>query len=100
MLIVVSDVSNAGLETLNRLYSLAREMNIQYDRLMLVVNRLRSERLPPKIDQVMAFTGADGVLALPDDAEVAAYAEENRSFLQLPDDNPVLRKVDALVQSL
>ncbi len=100
VLVVVSDVSNSGLETLNRLYSLAREMDIQYDRLLLVVNRLRTDKLPAKIDQVMAFTKADGVIALPDDAEIATFAEENRSFLHLPDDNPVLRKIDALVLSL
>lgn len=100
VLVVVSDVSNSGLETLNRLYGLAREMDIQYDRLLLVVNRLRTDKLPTKIDQVMAFTKAGGVIALPDDGEIATFAEENRSFLQLPDDNPVLRKIDALVLSL
>jgi CO dehydrogenase maturation factor len=100
VLVVVSDVSNSGLETLNRLYSLAREMDIQYDKLLLVVNRLRTDKLPAKIDQVMAFTKADGVIALPDDAQIATFAEENRSFLHLPDDNPVLRKIDALVLGL
>jgi CO dehydrogenase maturation factor len=100
VLVLVSDVSNSGLETLVRLYSLAREMDIRYDRLLLVVNRLRTDRLPAKIDQVMAFTKADGVIALPDDAEIAAYAEENRSFLQLPDDNAVLRRIDEMVLDL
>ena len=100
VLVVVSDVSNSGLEKLNRLYSLAREMDIQYDRLLLVVNRLRTDKLPAKIDQVMAFTKADGVIALPDDVQIATFAEENRSFLLLPDDNPVLRKIDALVLGL
>lgn len=100
VLVVVSDVSNSGLETLNRLYSLAHEMDIQYDRLLLVVNRLRTDKLPAKIDQVMAFTKADGVIALPDDAEIATFAEENRSFLLLPDDNAVLRRIDALVLGL
>ena len=100
LLILVSDSSNSGMETLNRLYSLANEMDIKYDRLVLVVNRLRSAQLPAKMEQVRAFTGADDVLCLPDDAQIASFAEQDRSFIGLPAENPVLKRIDTFVRDL
>jgi len=46
MLVLVSDASGAGLNTLSRLHALADEMGIKYDRLLLVVNRIRGGQDP------------------------------------------------------
>lgn len=100
LLILVSDSSNSGMETLGRLYSLANEMEIKYDKLLLVINRLRSGTFPEKIQQVAEFTKADDVIGLPDNEEIASFAEQNRSFIEMPEDNVVLQKIDALIKSL
>lgn len=99
-LVLVSDASNAGLETLARLHSLTNEMKIEYGRLVLIVNRLRGDSLPQKVAEIRERTGADEVIGLLDDAEVAAYAEDNRCFLELPDTNPVLQKIDGWIAGL
>ena len=100
LMILVSDASNSGLETLNRLYSLANEMEIKYGKLLLVINRLRSDKLPAKMDEIIEFTNADEVLGLPDDLEIASFAEQNRSFIELSEDNPVLKKIDNFIKGL
>lgn len=100
MLVLVSDASNAGLSTLLRLYALANEMEIKFDRLLLVVNRIRGDRKPPRLAEVQKETGADDVLTLPDDGGIAEFAEENKCFLQLPDGNEVLDEINAIVTSL
>ena len=100
MLILVSDASNAGLETLARLHGLALEMDISYNKLCLIVNRLRNGRLPAKIDEIKARTKADIVIGLPDDAEIAEFAENNKSLLGIPDGNPVVRAIDGFVKEL
>lgn len=100
LLILVSDASNSGLETLNRLYSLANEMEIKYDKLLLVINRLRSDKLPSKIDDIKTFTKADDVMGLPDDVQIASFAEQDRSFIDLPDENVVLKKIDEFIKGL
>jgi len=100
VLILVSDASNSGLETLSRLYSLANEMEIKYDKLLLIINRLRSDKLPEKIAEIKEFTKADEVIGLPDDAEIASFAENNTSFLELSQGNAVLKKMDELVKGL
>jgi len=100
VLALVSDNSNAGLETLKRLYELALEMETGYNKLALVVNRVRNERLPVKLEEVRNFTKADFIIALPDDDEIAEYAEISKSFLELPEDNPVNVKVKGFLKEI
>ncbi len=100
LLVLVSDASNSGLETLGRLYSLASEMDIKYGKLLLIVNRLRSDRMPEKLEEIKALTKADYVLGLPDDLEIASFAETNQNFLELPQSNIVLQKIDEFIQRL
>lgn len=97
LLVLVSDPSNSGMETLNRLYTLANEMEVKYDKLMIIINRLRSDKLPDKIAEIKAFTKADYVIGLPDDIEIAKYAENDESFLQLSNENIVLNKINEFV---
>jgi CO dehydrogenase maturation factor len=97
MLILVADPSNSGMETLKRLYTLANEMGIKYDRLLLIVNRLRSGSVLSRIDEIKAFTKADEVVVLEDDLEIASFAEKSQNFLELPDTNNVLKKINDLV---
>jgi CO dehydrogenase maturation factor len=97
LLVLVSDGGSAGLQTLLRLYELAREMEMGYDRLALVVNRLRGDRVPARLAEIRALTGADIVLTLPDDADIARFSEENKSLLGLPEDNPVYETLGALL---
>ena len=87
LMCLVSDGSNAGLETLKRLYELALEMEVEYKSLALVVNRVRGGRFPEKLGEIKILTKADHIITLPDDDEIAEYAEKNRSLLELPENN-------------
>lgn len=98
VLALVSDPSARGLETLGRLHALTLEMGTKYDKLAIVVNRLRVGALPERAYQLQKETGADYLLGLPDDADVAAHAEAGRRMQDLPADNPVVRQVDAWVK--
>lgn len=100
VLVIVSDASNAGLQTIVRLHGLADEMGIRYKKLILVLNRLRNGALPARTEEIRLATGAEQVVALPEDATVAAFSEGCRSMLELPDDNPVVRIIDGLIGSL
>jgi CO dehydrogenase maturation factor len=100
LLVLVSDQSNSGLETLKRLYSLADEMEIKYDKLLIVVNRMRTDQLPEKAAEVKAFTGADEIIGLPDDLELANLADTGKSFSELSDGNAVIQKINNLVSNI
>ena len=98
LLVMVADPSNRGLETLARLYELTQEMKIGYDKLLLVINRLRRDELPAKAVELQALTKADYVLGLPDNLELATLAEEGRSVWELKDDNEIVIKIDEIVK--
>jgi CO dehydrogenase maturation factor len=98
-MVMVSDPSNAGLETLKRLHTLSWEMGIKYDKLLLVVNRLRSGELPAKVREIAEFTNADTVLGLPDDEQISRMAESGAGIATLQEDNPVLQKIDEYIRN-
>jgi CO dehydrogenase maturation factor len=98
VLTLVSDASNAGMNTLERLYSLAREMGVGFRKLILLVNRTRGGELPESAVRVQENTGAQKILALSYDEEIATLAEESRPVWEVRDDNPVYQKVLGLIR--
>jgi CO dehydrogenase maturation factor len=99
-LVLVADPSKRGLDTLSRLHGLAREMAVDYARLVLVVNRLRGPELPRAAFDLAAATHAAQLVGLPEDARLAELDEAGASLLGLSPDNPVAAGVAALVRSL
>ncbi|MDR1472650.1 MAG: AAA family ATPase [Synergistaceae bacterium] len=98
VLTLVSDASNAGMNTLERLYGLAREMGVGFRKLVLLVNRTRGGELPESAARVQKNTGARNMLALPYDEEIATLAEESRPVWDVSDENPIYRKILELVR--
>jgi len=98
LMALVSDASNAGMQTLLRLHELANEMEMSYGKLALVVNRVRNGRLPDRVAEIKEQTRADIVIGLPDDDEIAAFAEGNGNFLGISDSNPVYQGIGELAK--
>ena len=94
LLVMVADPSRRGLETVRRLHALAREMEIGFERLAIVVNRLRQDSLPAEVDAIRTETGARFVLGLPDNPAAASVAERGGAIAELPPDNELVRRVD------
>jgi CO dehydrogenase maturation factor len=99
-LVLVADPSRRGLTTLLRLFELAGEMGVAFDRLALVINRLRGPALPEAAFELAAATGADFLIGLPEDAALAGQDEAGASLLALPPDNPVAAGVASLISRL
>jgi CO dehydrogenase maturation factor len=93
LLVLVTDPSNVGLNTLVRLHKLAAEMEMRYDKLALVINRMRTDELPSRVDEIKEITKADIVIGLPDDPEIANFSESDNSYLDISAQNPVLAKM-------
>ncbi len=99
LLIMVTDPSKRGLETVKRLHLLTKEMGIHYDRLAIVINRMRGDGFSPAIDTLQKETGADQILGLPDDQELAEFAEQGESLINLSEDNNVSKIFDNFLKS-
>lgn len=97
VLCLVSDASNSGMKTLERLYALAGEMGVVCRKLVLLVNRTRNGELPESAFRVKETTGASELLALPYDEELAMSAEQSSPVWKMSADNPCNVKVRELV---
>jgi CO dehydrogenase maturation factor len=94
LLIMVADPSKRGLDTVGRLYDLAREMDVRHDRLAIVVNRLRGIELTEVASMLRERTGADWVVGLPEDQALAELGERGQPLARLPEDNPIVQELD------
>jgi len=100
VLVMVADPSRRGLETMKRLHSITDEMAIYYDKLVLVVNRMRRDELPGYAMQLKEETGADLLVGLPDDEELANFGEEGCKLADVPQTNSVIQKIDKMLSEL
>jgi len=97
LLVMVSDPSKRGLETVARLHELAREMEIRYERLAIVVNRLRSDELPEAAQTLKERTGAELLVGLPQCPQLAELSEEGASLAGIADGNPLVERMDGFL---
>lgn len=98
LMIMVTDPSRQGLQTVRRLFALSQEMNLKVKRLVLVINRLRRDALPLEADALQKETGAALVLGLPDDEALTQLSETDGQLQTLPEDNRVVAGIDRLLK--
>jgi len=100
LLVMVTDPTSRGFETVKRLHILAREMEIVYDRLVIAVNRLRQQELPPGAEGIKLATGADMIIGLPEDEDILTISEQSGNLKNLAPDNPVLIGLDRILEKI
>ena len=97
LLIMVSDPSKRGFETVRRLYALAREMDMLYDRLAIVINRLQRDECASAIPELKTDTGADYIVSIPENPEVAEMSESGKDLWSISSGNAVAAQLDAFL---
>jgi len=98
LMVMIADPSSRGLKTVSRLHEMTKEMNIEYKQLAIIVNRLRRDKMPDKIEEVKNITGADFVIGLPDCDELADLAEKGDSIAGVSSNNKIVAIVDDLLE--
>jgi len=97
LLVMVADPSKRGLDTLKRLHEVTNEMEIKYDKLALIINRMRRDELPEIAAALKGQTDADLLIGIPDDLELAEFGEDGRDLAGLSDENTVVQKIDEML---
>ncbi len=97
LMIIVTDPSAGGFDTVSRLHKLSQEMGIICKRLAVAVNRTRREMPPHRLDALAKSTGADTIMTFPDDDEVSEYSEAGRNLMQLSAGNTIVSRIDAFI---
>jgi CO dehydrogenase maturation factor len=100
VLIMIADPSRMGIETLLRLQSLAIEMNIKYNKLIIIINRNRHRRLTEMMSGIKEKTGADLVIDFPDNLEIAEFAEQGKNLFDMTGNNEIVNQIDELIMKI
>ncbi|MDQ5985777.1 MAG: Septum site-determining protein MinD [Syntrophus sp. SKADARSKE-3] len=98
LLVLVTDPSVRGFDTVKRIHGLAGEMEVTYDKLAIIVNRLRRQELPASADELKAATGADLIIGLPDDDVIHDMAEAHGNMRRLPPNHPLFNPLDGILE--
>lgn len=83
IMLVVTDASRRGLETCARIKELAKELDIEFGRLALVLNRVKDENRE-SLKAKSGELGLDVIAEIPDDGTVAEYDLEGKPLRSLP----------------
>ncbi len=95
LLVLVGDPSRRGIATIRRLHDLAREMDVRFGKLAVVVNRVRpSSAFRPDLSDLPM----DALFTLPEDDDLAHWGEEGRSLLEFPGNHPLAQRIDAFLK--
>ena len=100
LLVMVADPSRRGLDTVQRLYELTVEMGVVYAKLAIVVNRLRRDKTLEYIEELQTKIQADFLVTLPDDEELALFAEDGKNLMDVSAENVVGQRVQEFLSEL
>ena len=100
LMIMITDPSSRGFKTVGRLHEMTNEMEIKYDKLAIIVNRTRNGDLPDLAEQLKEKVGADFVIGLGDDDELALFAEQGKSLLELSEDNKAAMTLNSFLSEV
>lgn len=100
LLIMVTDLSKKGFETVQRLYELSCEMKIVYKQLAVIINRIRNNVSPEQINHLKSIVGADFVVCLPEEKEIVRLSENGDSLFTLSEQNSVVDRIDSFLKKV
>lgn len=100
LMVLVADPSKRGLETAVRLHQLAEEMQVEYRRLALVVNRVRDGSPPARAAEIARQIQADLSVCLTENEELADIARTGDAITAISSDNIVWKQIEPLLAAV
>jgi len=96
LLLLVSDHSAKGVQSGARIAELARDLELNVEKMGFVINRVPGE-IDPLLMKKIEQTGLCVLGSVPEDDLIGRFDLEGRSFLELPDDNQVVKAVQEIL---
>lgn len=98
-MLVVSDSSKRGLHTASRVGKLADELEISFDNIYLILNRIK-EGNEEEIAKIANDTGLEIIGLIHDDKEIAEFDLEGMPLIDLPDDNESVKVLKEVINKV
>lgn len=92
IMLVVTDASKKGLQTAKRIKELANELEIEFERIYLILNRVKKENRE-KILEDAETTGIEVIGEIPEDKEVLNYDLNGIPLINLPKESNVCKEI-------
>lgn len=98
-LIVVTDESRRGLTTGERIRDTAREIELKYQKLYVIVNKVTAGRKEKVLENALSI-GLEVIGTIPYDESLAKFDLVGDPLMGLPDDSPAVREMVQVVGKL
>jgi len=99
IMIVVTDTSKRGIETAKRIKTLASELDVDFKKLYVVINR-SDEQMAKNIKKELELADLEVLGAIPEDSTVREFDYEGRPLPELPESSPAMKEVRAIKERL
>jgi CO dehydrogenase maturation factor len=99
VMLVVSDSSRKGLHTASRVKKLAKELEISFEQIYLILNRVK-EGNEEKLLEKAQNTGLEILGLIHDDKIVSTFDLEGKSLMNLPNDSEPVRVVKDIIEKI
>jgi len=96
IMLVVTDKSKRGMLTAQRIGELAEELDINFQKLFLILNRVNAENEDELKEKVNGI-GVDLIGTVYEDKDVAKYDIEGKPLIDLPDDSTTIVAISEIV---
>jgi CO dehydrogenase maturation factor len=99
-LLIVSDTSQRGLVTAQRITKLRSQLNVNIEKAGLIVNRVPGGQLTEQTHSFIETLGVPLLGVIPNDEQVAANDMSGQPLLEWSDDSPVYQAVKAIAETI
>lgn len=99
ILIMVTDASKMGLNTVKRIKELSKEVGLKFKKIYVVGNKFTPE-LKEHLEEIAKEIGIEFLGIIPPSNQIAEYNLEGRSLLDLPDDSPAVKAVQVMAEKM
>lgn len=98
LLLIVSDPTVRGIKTANRISSLVKELNLDIDKHVLVINRVAGDE-GPELRKLAEELGLEVAGLVPQDKMVFDNDLQGKAIIDLPEDSPAVKAVYDILDS-
>jgi CO dehydrogenase maturation factor len=99
IMMIVTDPTHRGLETARLIKELAERLEIDFDRICLVLNRATND-IGKEFQQKTRDIGVDLLGIIPEDKTITQYDLAGKPLIELPEDSSALRATYAILNKL
>lgn len=99
ILMMVSDATVKGIQTIKRISDLVDELGLQVARRVAIANRV-TEGLETKLTETAYRCGLSGLFFIPDDPLIAQFDIEGKPIIHMPENSVSFKSLTAILEEL